>query len=304
MITLWRIFKNGFLTFFRNGVLSFASTTVMVLTLLSLSTFFVISVALNAGIDSVKEKIDLSAYLVDEADEREVLRLQNEIAGFQEVVTVKYVSKDEALERYKEQNINNQKLIESLEGIDNPLPASIEVKVSDPTYIENVASIFDREDYAPLVNKVSYKENKIVIDKLVRATNFIQKVGIVATMAFAVVSLVIIFNTIRIAVFSQKDDIEIMKLVGATNWYIRGPYIVEGALYGIIGTLISMLALSAILFYSSPSLNQYFGEAGVGVSSYLRNNTWLIFLVQLGIGVGIGVLSSWLALNRYLKRNY
>lgn len=304
MITLWRIIKNGLLTFLRNGVLSFASTTVMVLTLLSLSTFFIINVALTAGIDSIKEKIDLSAYLVDEATEKDVLALQNEIANYNEVVTVKYVSKDEALERYKEQNVNNQKLIESLEGIDNPLPASIEVKVTDPTYIENVASVFDREEYKPIVNKVSYKENKIVIDKLVSATNFIQKIGIAATLAFATISLVIIFNTIRIAVFSQKDDIEIMKLVGATNWYIRGPFILEGALYGIIGTLVSMIALAALLYYSSPSINQYFGEAGQGVSGYLRNNVWLIFIVQLGIGITIGVLSSWLALNRYFKRSY
>jgi len=95
-----------------------------------------------------------------------------------------------------------------------------------------------------------------------------------------------------------------MKLVGATNWYIRGPFIIEGALYGIIGTIISMIALAALLFYSSPSINQYFGEAGQGVSGYLRNNVWLIFIVQLGIGIAIGVLSSWLALNRYFKRNY
>jgi cell division transport system permease protein len=186
--------------------------------------------------------------LADEASETDVLKLQSEIADFEEVVTVKYVSKDEALERYKEQNINNQKLIESLDGIDNPLPASVEVKVTDPTYIEEVASVFDREDFEPIVNKVSYKENKIVIDKLVNATNFIQKIGIGATLAFALVSLVIIFNTIRIAVFSHKNDIDIMKLVGATNWYIRGPFIIEGALYGVIGTLVSMVALSALLF--------------------------------------------------------
>ncbi|MDD3678731.1 MAG: permease-like cell division protein FtsX, partial [Patescibacteria group bacterium] len=172
MITLWRIIKNGFITFLRNGVLSFASTTVMVLTLISLSTFFIINIALNAGIQSVQEKIDLSAYLSDEATEDVVLNLQNEIASYEEVTVVKYVSKDEALERYKQQNKNNQKLLESLEGLDNPLPASIEVKVSDPNYIESVTSGFDKEEYSQIVNKVSYKENKIVIDKRVRATNY------------------------------------------------------------------------------------------------------------------------------------
>lgn len=304
MITLGRIIKNGFITFFRNGVLSFASTTVMVLTLLSLSAFFIVNVALNAGIKSVQEKIDLSAYLSDEAEEDVVLNLQNEIANYEEVDVVKFVSKEEALERYKEQNKSNQKLIDSLEGLDNPLPASIEVKVSNPEYIDDVASVFDKEEYVALVSKVSYKENKLVIDKLVRATNFIQTVGIAATLAFAIISLIIIFNTIRIAVFSQKQDIEIMKLVGATNWYIRGPFIVEGALYGVIGTLISMIALAALLYYSTPTISQYFGEAGSGVSTYLYDNVWLIFVVQLLIGVAIGILSSWLALGKYLKTSY
>lgn len=301
MITMWRIIKNGFSTFVRNGVLSFASTTIMVLTLISLSTFFIINIALNTGISSIQEKIDLSAYLKDDAPEAEVLNLQTELASFSEVQTVKYVSKDEALSRYKEQNKNNPKLLESLEGLENPLPASIEVKVSDPQYIEKVAETFDKEPYKNLVTKVSYKENKVVIDRLVNATKFIQRIGILATSAFGIVSLIIIFNTIRIAVFSQKNDIEIMKLVGATNWFIRGPFVLEGALYGIIGTIISMIGLAAILYYATPAIGNYFGESGSGVTNYLYDNVWLIFGIQLVIGVLIGVVSSVLALNRYLK---
>ncbi len=301
MITFWRILKNGFLTFIRNGVLSFASTTVMVLTLMSLSTFFIINVALNAGISSVQQKIDLSAYLKDEATEAQILSLQTELAAFSEVQTVKFVSKDEALARYKEQNKDNQKLLEALEGLDKPLPASMEVKVSDPSYIEKVAATFDKTEYAPVIAKVSYKENKIIIDRLVNATKYIKRIGILATTAFGLVSLIIIFNTIRIAVFSQKNDIEIMKLVGATNWFIRGPFILEGALYGVIGTLISMVGLAAVLYYSAPSISQYFGEGGSGVTSYLYDNVWLIFFIQLLIGIAIGVSSSAFALNKYLK---
>jgi cell division transport system permease protein len=302
MITIWRIIKNGFSTFVRNGVLSFASTTVMVLTLLSLSLFFIINVALNAGIETVQEKIDLSAYLKDEAPEAEVLELQTQLAAFPEVQTVKFVSKEEALDRYKEQNKNNQKLLESLEGLENPLPSSIEVKVSDPQYIEKVAATFDKDEFKEFVNKVSYKENKIVIDRLVNATKFIQKIGISATTAFGLVSLIIIYNTIRIAVFSQKNDIEIMKLVGATDWFIRGPFVLEGMLYGIIGTIISMVGLAALLYYATPSISNYFGESGSGVTSYLYDNVWLIFGIQLLIGITIGVVSSTLALNRYLKK--
>jgi cell division transport system permease protein len=301
MITLWRIIKAGFVNFIRNGVLSFASTTIMVLTLLSLSVFLIVNVALTTGIKAIQEKIDISAYIDDKATKENVVELQTELAGLSEVRSVKYVSKDEALARYREQNANNKKLLESLEGIENPLPASLEVKVYDPSKLDQVNKIFETDKYKPSVRKVSYKENKIVIDKLFRATEFIKKVGIVATSAFGVIAIIIVFNTIRIAIFSQRDDIEIMKLVGATNWFIRGPFILEGALYGVIATIISMIALAAILYYTGPSLSGYFGGVGSDVTTYLYKNVILIFFVQLGIGIFIGVVSSWLALRKYLK---
>lgn len=301
MITLWRIIKAGFTNFIRNGVLSFASTTIMVLTLLCLSLFFIVNVALNTGIKSIQDKIDVSAYLEDSAKESQVLDLQSRLAQLSEVKAVKYVSKAEALDRYKAQNANNPKLLESLQGIDNPLPASLEIKVYDPSKLDQVTSIFDQDTFKPIVKKVSYKENKAVIDRLFSATNFIKRIGIVATTAFGLVALIIVFNTIRIAIFSQKDDIEIMKLVGATNWYIRGPFILEGAMYGIIATIITMIALGAILYYTGPSLSSYFGGAGADFTTYLNNNVWLIFGLQIVIGVLIGTISSALALRKYLR---
>lgn len=301
MIAFYRILKNGFLNFIRNGLLSFASTTIMVLTLLCLSLFFILNVALTTGIKAIQEKIDVSAYLQDSAKEKEILALQNDLADQPDVKTVKFVSKQEALERYKAQNAGNQKLLESLTDLDNPLPASLEIKTYSPDKLDTVTKIFDEEKYKPIVRKVSYKENKNVIDKLFKATEFIKKVGILATASFGVVALIIIFNTIRIAIFSQKDDIEIMQLVGATNWYIRWPFIIEGALYGIIATIVSMIALAAILYYTGPTLSNYFGGVGSDISNYLYNNALLIFGTQLLVGVAIGMVSSWLAMRKYLR---
>lgn len=301
MITILRIIKNGFLNFIRNGLLSFASTTIMVLTLLCFSLFFILNVALTTGIKAIQEKIDVSAYLQDTAKEKQILDLQNALANQSDVKTVKFVSKQEALERYKAQNAGNQKLLESLSDLDNPLPASLEIKTYSPDKLDSVTKIFEEDKYKPIVRKVSYKENKAVIDKLFRATEFIKKVGILATAAFGIVALIIIFNTIRIAIFSQKDDIEIMQLVGATNWYIRWPFIIEGALYGIIATIISMIALAAILYYTGPTLSNYFGGVGSDISNYLYNNAFPIFATQLFVGVAIGMVSSWLAMRKYLR---
>lgn len=301
MITFYRIFKASIVNFFRNGVLSFASTTIMVLTLLCLSLFFIVNVALTTGIKAIQEKIDVSAYIQDTADEKDVVDLQTRLANLSEVRSVKYVSKGEALERYKVQNASNPKLLESLNDLDNPLPASLEVKVYDPGKLDQVTKVFDEDQYKLIIRKVSYKENKAVIDKLFKATEFIRKVGIGATAAFGLVTLIIVFNTIRIAIFSQKDDIEIMKLVGATNSYIRWPFILEGALYGIIATVLTMIILAAILYYTGPAMANYFGGVGSDVSGYLYRNAAMIFGLQLIIGILIGTLSSWLALRKYLK---
>lgn len=301
MITFYRIIKAGIVNFVRNGVLSFASTTIMVLTLLSLSLFFIVNVALTTGIKAIQDKIDISAYLNDNVKEEQIVDMQKRFAELSEVKTVKYVSKTEALDIYKKQNAGNTKLLESLEGIENPLPASIEIKVHDPSKLDQVTGVFEEEKYKPLVRKVSYKENKAVIDKLFSATEFIKRLGIAATTAFATVALIIVFNTIRIAIFSQKDDIEIMRLVGATNWFIRGPFILEGILIGLIATIVSMIGLAAILYYAGPALANYFGGVGSDVTGYLNQNVVTIFLIQLAISVVLGVASSWLALRRYLK---
>ncbi len=312
MITFFRIIKGGFLNFVRNGVLSFASTTIMVLTLLSLSVFYIASITINTGIDYIQSKIDISAFFDYEAEQAIIFELQNELASLPEVETVKFVSQDEALERFKEQKKDQKELIESIESLDeNPLQASIEIKMVNPDFIGNVADVLEKDEYEGIIatkengdKKISYKENKAVIDKLLSATRLIKNIGIVAITAFGAISFIIIFNTIRIAIFSQKNDIEVMKLVGATNWYIRGPFILEGALYGIIATIITMVSLAAILYYTAPNLNNAFTDIGLDISALLYNNVWLFLVAQLSLGIFIGVLSSWLSMRRYLKVQY
>lgn len=313
MIIVWRIIKNGFKNFARNGVLSLASTTVMLLTLLSFSFFYIASSIINSGIDYVRNKIDISAFLDYDADEATVLQIQNEIATLPEVKTIKYVSQDEALERFKEQRKDQKELIEAIESLsENPLQASLEIKMNDPEKIENVASILEKEEYDSVIakdengdKKISYRENKIIVDKLLKITRTVKIVGISAIAAFGIVSFIIIYNTIRIAIFSQKDDIEIMKLVGATNRYVRWPFIIEGSLYGILATLISVSLIGILMFRFGPSLNEaLIREIGTNTEVLFSNKLTYFLLGQLLIGIAIGSISSWLAIRKYLKEQY
>lgn len=303
MSGIFRIIKEGSLGFVRNGWLSVASITIMVLTLLTMSMFLMLNIVLNTGIKTIQDKIDVSVYLNDNIKIADVKDFIGDLAKVDNIQEkgIKYVSKDDALAKYRDQNKNNPKLLESLSETDNPLPASLEIKVKDPNKLDDLTKVVELEKYKPLVLKISYKENKQIIDKLLKATQFTQKAGLIATIAFVITSLVIIFNTVRMAIFTRREEIEIMKLVGATPSFIKSPFLVEGALYGIISTMIALTLLATVFYFSAPSMVKYFGGVGGDVSTFMRDNVLMILFMQMTVGIGIGVASSYLAIHKYLK---
>jgi cell division transport system permease protein len=296
-----RLLKAGFANFIRNGWLSLASITIMVLTLITMSLFLIVNVVLNTGIHTIQDKIDISVYLNDTVEQANVIELQNDLSRVDQVKTIRYVSKNEALDKYKDQNKDNPKLLESLKDTENPLPASLEIKVYDPGKLDQMTAILESEQYKSYIHKISYKENKEIIDKLFKATRFTQNIGLAATLAFTMTALVIIFNTVKMAIFARKEEIDIMKLVGATPGYIKGPFLVEGAIYGIASAIIALLLLTSLMFIFAPTLVHYFGGVGNDASDFLRNNILLLVSSQLLVGIFIGIGSSYLAIRKYLK---
>ncbi|RJO59948.1 ABC transporter permease [candidate division WS5 bacterium] len=304
--TFYRLIKTGFTNFLRNGWLSLASTIIMTLTLITISIFLILNIVLTQGIQTIQDKIDISVYLNDNAKGQIVLDLQEELSNNKDVKKVRYISKDEAKQRYQERFKNNPQLKESLEGSgENPLPASLEVKTYDPEKLESLLPVFEKEEYKSAVRKVSYKDNKEVIDRLFKATEFIKKIGWGLGAAFIITSLIIIFNTIRTAIYTHRDEIEIMKLVGANPWFIRWPFLIEGILYGVLGTLLALIAISITLRLLAVSFNTYFGEGDTGdqVFGFLLKNLATLIVLMLGVGIAIGVTSSSVAIRKYLKKS-
>jgi len=298
-----RMIKSGFSSFIRNGWLSVASITVMVLTLLTLSVFFILNIVLNTGIKTIQDKIDISVYFKDDVKQVVIIDIQNDLANMSEVRAIKYTSKEDAVAKFKDQNKDNPALLESINDPAFSLPASLEVKVYDTSNLDKITSLLENEKYGTAVEKISYKENKQIIDKLFRATNITKQIGVIITIAFTLVSLVIIFNTVRIAIFARMEEIEIMKLVGATPGFIKGPFLIEGMLYGIISTIISIMILSSVLYFAAPAIANYIGGVGDNISNFLRDNILQVMVIQLGVGVSIGVFSSWLAIRKHLRFN-
>ena len=300
MVLLKRMLKMALLSFKRNGWLSVAATLVMTLTLFTISMFFILSFILNSSIKAINEKMDVSVYLDDKASSMDIDSLKTRLSNSENVEEVRYISKKEALDLYREKNKSSLELLEAFSEKENPLPASLEIKVFNPSKIDETVSILDEGTYKPIVSKVSYHENREIIKKLTSATSYVQKVGIALITIFVAIAILIIFNTIRIAIYARRDEIEIMQLVGATPWFIRGPFIFEAMFYGVVATIINLILFYPILFFISQSLVRYVGEYGSNPFAFYNHNLILILPIQLLIGVFLGFISSYIALRKYL----
>ncbi len=305
MIAFGRVIKTGLRNFIRNAWLAVAAIAVMVITLTIILFSVIANETFSHTIQQITDRIDISVYLKDEVDEEQRNNLIAQLEGFSEVKSVNYLSKEDALERYKEQNRDNVDLLVAISQTDNPLPASLQVQPTDPNEIEAIRVFLEQPEIRELQSdETSYSgDRKEAIDKIAGATTFIRQAGIAGVIIFAVISMLIIFNTIRMAIFNRREELSIMRLLGASTWYIRGPFIVETIFYGVISAVISIVLVNLVFTVQKSAINaNTLGLLDVQfASNFFAQNFWTILGVQLAIGVSIGALSSFVATRRYLK---
>lgn len=302
MITLWRMFKTGFRNLFRNAWLSIAATAIMVVTLVIVAFFAFSALFLQNQLAAVREKIDLTVFLKDEATPDQVKQLQANIQTLENVEEVQYVSKTDALERLRTSSKDGEQLAKTATEIGNPLPASLEVRTETLDNLDSLNTQIKADSAAAIIASTSNDDSDVrrkVVDRIVSISNGVSRVGTVISIAFLLISLMIIFNTIRMAIFTRREEIEIMKLVGATNWYIRGPFLIEGAMYGIIGATIAMAITLPLINVAKPLFTSYFDASDV--VTFVTDRIFLVTLAMYTLGIVIGVLSSFLAISRHLK---
>lgn len=304
-ITFLRIIKTGCINFVRNASLSIAAMAVMLITLTIILFSFIANATFSNTIQQITDKIDVSVYLKDSVSVKQKDGLVSELESLSNVKLVQYISKDQALQAYKKQNAANVDLLVAISQTNNPLPATIIIKPKDPNKINEIKDVLDKPENAALQSDpTSYSgDRKQAIDKISHATSFFRKAGVAGVLVFALVSVLIIFNTIRMAIFNRRDEIQIMRLLGASTWYIRGPFVVESVLYGIISALISVVLLNALFAASSSTLQaSSLGLLDINYSyQYFSQYFWQFLTVQLCIGILIGAASSIIATRRYLK---
>lgn len=307
MITFMRIIKNGLTSLVRNLWLAVAAIAVMTVTLGIVLVSVVASATFNHTIKQITDRINVSVYLKDSVTEEQRENFVADLRKQPNVKEVRYVSKSDALQSFSADRSNNPATLEALAETGNPLPASVQIYPVDPSNLDSLTKYLDKPELKELRDErspISYSgTRKTAIDNITRATNVMRQIGAGAVIVFAVISMLIIFNTIQMAIFNRRDELTIMRLLGATTSYIRGPFVVESIMYGVVAALVSMALMYGVFVTASNTLQATsFGLLDIQYSStYFNDNLWKLLGLQLAVGIVIGSVSSTIATRRYLK---
>ncbi len=301
-----RIVKTGFVNFWRNGFVSTSSIVVMTITLFVLGSLFFLNALLDTSLGSLKEKVDINVYFALDASDEEVAKVRDSVAALPEVREVELTTREQARDRFKERHANDELELQALEELpDNPFPASLAIRAVDPSQYTSI-STFLTEDTATLssdgsriVSKVNYKDNKAAIERLRDIIRGVELFGLALSTVLITSSIIIVFNTIRMAIYISREEIAVMRLVGASDMYIRGPFVIEGMMYGVIAAIIALVSFYPLVLWLGPSTQQFFGT--INLFSYYTGNFGQIFLTIMGTGMFLGALSSFLAVKKYLR---
>lgn len=302
-----RIFKSGLQNFFRSGFVSLSSVLVMTVTLFIITSIILMGGFFNYSLKQVKNKVDVNVYFVNSASENDVLSLKKSLEVLPEVSSVEYISRDQALENFKERHKGDDLILQSLDELsDNPLPATLNIKAKEPSQYAGIAKFLSDMDNdvltkgtTKIIDKVNYTQNKIVIDRLSSIISSVNMIGIWFAIIFIFISIVVTFNTIKLTIFMAKDEISVMRLVGASSNYVKGPFMVSGLLCGAISSVVILILFTIITFI----VNKYYGTYFVGFDmfKYYIFNLLQIFGTILGFGILLGAVSSYLAVHKYLR---
>lgn len=300
-----RVLGGGAKNFVRGGAVSAATVLIMTVTLAIIGSLIFLSALLSYTLNSIKEKVDVSVYFVTTASEGEILTVKGQLEQLPQVASVTYVSADEALAAFRERHANDQLTLQALDQLDgNPLDASLNVRATDPSQYESIVKFLEASPAlsasgTSIIDRINYAQNKEVIDRLSLAIRATRDIGIAIVAVFALASILIAFATIRLAIYTAKDEIGVMRLVGASNAYIRGPFIITGVITGVISALAVLVLLWPVTFYAGQKTTGWLG--GFDLAGYYSQNLLLIVGILMASGIALGAVASVLAIRRYLR---
>lgn len=307
--TFNRIFKLGWNNFWRNRWLTLGATLLMTLTLTMISVSLLMTFLLRDSASTIRSKIDLTVYFRDDAvADADIQGLGSRIGIAANVASVHFINKAEALQIWNRLPIN-ENIKKPVTATNNPLPRSLAIKTTNPDTIPTVVGEVQTADTGHLICSecVSYTQNKDTVNRLVSVTRFVQLGGLGLSLFFGVIAIFNVLNIIKITITARADEIEIMRFVGASNAFVRGPFVIEGIMYGLFATIITTVFLVAVAALASHSLGNssgalaFFQLINIDLLRYVLNHFWILVGSQLTIGILLGVVVSLFSLRRYLR---
>ncbi|MDP3957364.1 MAG: permease-like cell division protein FtsX [bacterium] len=300
-LKLWRTFKEGNENFRRNGWLTFATVSVLTFSLFIVSLSFLIGVTTSLMLENLRNKVFVSVSFNPDVAEERILEIKNELSKYtKEIASVEYVSRDRALETFLRESGNDPIIAQAIQEIgENPLLASLVIKAVRPEDYSLIVSQIEGSTFQNDISRINYKKNIQTFNRLDQINKTTSKAGLVLGSIFILVAILITFTTIRITIYSHRQEFEIMRLVGASNIYVRMPFVFEGALYGLVAAILTTGLLFGVAYYFSPLMQGALPQGNL--LNLFLGSFWFIFGGVILLGISLGVVSSAIAIRRYLK---
>jgi cell division transport system permease protein len=298
-----RVIRSGVVGFWRNAFVSIAAIFVMTVALFVVGSTMMIDKLLSVSLENIQDKVDINVYFVVEAEEPSIEALKASLEALPDVEEVTYTSREEALAQFSERHQNDETIMQGLEELgDNPLGASLSIRAKETSQYEGIAQFLSdqqalEDPQSPLIDEVNFVKNKEAIDKLTNIINAVERSTWVTMIVLVAASILITFNTVRLAIYTTREEISVMRLVGASNTFIRGPFMLQGIMYGVASGVLALLIIYPLVLWIGPETEAFFQ---FNLFDYFVSDFARIFGIIVGSGIALGMVSSMMAVARYL----
>ncbi len=300
--SLVRIVKFAFQNFWRNFWLSIVTVSMLTLTLLVINILVVLHVLGRAAVRSVEERIDVTVSFKPETTAAVLGDVRSYLASLSQVTEVRTITADEALEAFHRRHEDNPQILRSLDEVGgNPFGPTLVIRARTAADYPFIFEVLENPTYRPAIQDKNFTDHKTLIDRITRITDRLRNFGVALAAIFAAITILLIFNTIRVAIHTHREEIGIMKLVGASNWFVRAPFLFESVLYGLIAVAITMAIVFPVLAIFEPYATRFFDGAEIGLLAFFRAQALVLFGGQLLFLIVLNIVSSSVAVGRYLR---
>lgn len=298
-----RVFQFALTDFYRNRGMSVAAVFVLMITMLLVTGLYFTRGINEYLVSSIQNKIDITAYFKEDAAEEDILQVKAEILqDSTNIKNVEYISKEQALANFNEKHQDNPVFSKALAELgDNPFLPSLNITTTgnDTAQYEKIAAVLNQEKFSAITEKVDFSEKKDIIESVFGITESINRFGMGLASVLMLIVVLVVFNTMKLIIGASSEEITTMRIVGATSWFIRLPFIIEGAMFGVVSFIFCFVVTALAAYFLSPILSVIM--PGFSAFSYFVSHIWFIIMIQLGVGIFLGAISSYIVVRKYLR---